>query len=99
MKNRMVRLYVKAQILREEHGQDMAEYALVVGITALGATAAMGVVATAISNMFTTLGTAVDNASKSGGDPSRQQRRDAWVPVVREAIEDAPRREYSGGRG
>ena len=64
MKNQLMKLYVKAQILREEHGQDMVEYALVVGIIALGATAAMGVVANAVGAMFNTLGTSIDNASK-----------------------------------
>ena len=36
MKNLLLKLWIKAQILREDHGQDMVEYALVVGIIALG---------------------------------------------------------------
>ena len=36
MKDLLLKLYIKAQALREEHGQDMVEYALVVGIIALG---------------------------------------------------------------
>jgi pilus assembly protein Flp/PilA len=64
MKDLLLKLYVKAQIaLREERAQDMVEYALVVGIIAVGAVAAMQGVAGKISDMFTTLGTAIDTAA------------------------------------
>jgi Flp pilus assembly pilin Flp len=53
MKDMLLKLYIKAQILREDHGQDMVEYALVVGIIALGATAVMTTVAGNIVDMWT----------------------------------------------
>jgi len=59
MKDLLLKLYIKAQILREDHGQDMVEYALVVGIIACGCTAGMKTVATAINAMFTTLSTGI----------------------------------------
>ena len=59
MKDQLMKLYIKAQILREEHGQDMVEYALVVGIIACGATAGMKTVADAINTMFGTLSTGI----------------------------------------
>jgi len=43
-------------LLREE-GQDLVEYALVVAMIALGATAGMNTVASDISNAFSSLGT------------------------------------------
>lgn len=43
-------------LLREE-GQDLVEYALVVALIALGATAGMNTVASDISNSFSSLGT------------------------------------------
>ncbi len=39
-------------LLRDESGQDLIEYALVAALIALGAVAAMGTVATGISNAF-----------------------------------------------
>ena len=51
------RCYVKVQILREEQGQDLIEYALVVALIALAATVGMGSVATAINTAFTNVGT------------------------------------------
>jgi pilus assembly protein Flp/PilA len=63
MKERLLKLYVSAQVLREEHGQDMVEYALVVGVIALACTAAMTGVANAINNMFNTLATAIGTAA------------------------------------
>ena len=60
----MIKLYVKAsQVLREERAQDMVEYALVVGIIALGATAAMKTVSGDISAMFNKVGGAITNAT------------------------------------
>jgi pilus assembly protein Flp/PilA len=45
-----------SRLLSDESGQDLIEYALVAAIIALGATAAMGTLATAISTAFTTVG-------------------------------------------
>jgi pilus assembly protein Flp/PilA len=42
---------------RGEGGQDVIEYALVVGLLALAAAAGMSSVATKISNVFSTVGT------------------------------------------
>ena len=49
-------------LMVEESGQDLIEYALVAAIIALGATAAMGTLATAITGAFTTVGTKLTNA-------------------------------------
>jgi len=62
MNNSLLQLYVKMQVLKEaalrdERGQDLIEYALVVSLIALGATAAMSGVATAISTAFGKVGT------------------------------------------
>jgi pilus assembly protein Flp/PilA len=43
--------------LLDESGQDLIEYALVVALIALAATASMNSVATAISTAFSTVGT------------------------------------------
>lgn len=54
---RLVKLYLKLQILREDHGQDLIEYALVVALIALAATAGMNTVANNINKAFTSIGT------------------------------------------
>lgn len=56
MKDFLMKLYVKAQILREDHGQDLIEYALVAALIALAATAGMTSVAKAINNAFVSIG-------------------------------------------
>lgn len=61
MKNGILKLYVKLQVLkdaliRDESGQDLIEYALVVSLIALGATASMSAVATNISTAFSKVG-------------------------------------------
>jgi pilus assembly protein Flp/PilA len=59
----MLRGYIKLQeLMSREEGQDLVEYALVVAIIALGATAAMKTLATAISNSFGAISTAFVNA-------------------------------------
>ena len=45
--------------LMREEGQDLVEYALVVALIALAATAGMNTLATDISNAFSSLGTTV----------------------------------------
>lgn len=56
MGNRALKLYVKMQMLRSrflsEEGQDLIEYALVVSLIALAATAGMSTVATKIGTAF-----------------------------------------------
>ena len=54
----ILRGYVKLQnLLSREEGQDLVEYALVVAIIALGATASMRSLATAISGAFGSIST------------------------------------------
>jgi pilus assembly protein Flp/PilA len=61
MKNKMLNLYVRMQMMRNcllsEEGQDLIEYALVVSLIALAATAGMSTVATKIGTAFTSIGT------------------------------------------
>ena len=64
MKNTLLKLYIKFQnLLHEEDGQDLVEYALIVALIALAATAGMNTLATAINTGFTTLGTTLTNAT------------------------------------
>lgn len=57
MRNLMLRLYTSAQTLKEEHGQDLIEYALVVSLIAFAATVGMDTVATKINAAFVAIGT------------------------------------------
>jgi len=60
MNNLILKLYVKFQELKNnEEGQDMVEYALVVALIALAATAAMQGVGTALTNKFTAISTSI----------------------------------------
>jgi pilus assembly protein Flp/PilA len=52
MKDMLLKTYIKAQILREDHGQDLIEYALVAALIAFAAVAGMGTVATGINTAF-----------------------------------------------
>jgi pilus assembly protein Flp/PilA len=60
MKEFGLKFYVKAQtfreVLKDESGQDLIEYALVVALIALAATAGMSGVATKIGTAFTSIG-------------------------------------------
>jgi pilus assembly protein Flp/PilA len=62
MRDDVLRLYVKIQslknaLLENQSGQDLIEYALVVSLIALAATAGMSDVATKIGTAFTAVGT------------------------------------------
>jgi pilus assembly protein Flp/PilA len=61
MQDLALKLYVKMQSLRsafqDEDGQDMVEYAIVLGLIAMGATVAMKGLATTIGTGFTSIGT------------------------------------------
>jgi pilus assembly protein Flp/PilA len=60
MNNLFLKLYVKFQELKNnEEGQDMVEYALVVALIALAATAAMQGVGTALTNRFNNISSAI----------------------------------------
>jgi pilus assembly protein Flp/PilA len=63
MNTMLLKMYVKIQAMMTcEEGQDLVEYALVVAIIALGATAAMKSLAGAISTSFGTISTTFANA-------------------------------------
>jgi pilus assembly protein Flp/PilA len=56
-------MYVKLQnLMNREEGQDLVEYALVVALIALGATAAMSSLAAAISTEFGTISSSFASA-------------------------------------
>jgi pilus assembly protein Flp/PilA len=60
MNTMLLKMYVKFQdLLNREEGQDLVEYALVLALIALGATASMKVLATNISTAFANIGTAL----------------------------------------
>jgi pilus assembly protein Flp/PilA len=63
MNTMFLKMYVKFQnLISRDEGQDLVEYALVVAIIALGATAAMGNLAKAISGAFGSISTAFATA-------------------------------------
>ena len=57
MKGKLLKLSVMLQILKDENGQDLIEYALVVALIAFAATAGMKAVAGGINTAFTNIGT------------------------------------------
>jgi pilus assembly protein Flp/PilA len=56
MKQTCVRVYLKGLALRQEDGQDLIEYALVVALIAFAATVGMGSVASSINAAFVNIG-------------------------------------------
>lgn len=52
-----LRLYAALQSVRDESGQDLIEYALVVALIAFAATAGMNTLASNINTAFTNIGT------------------------------------------
>lgn len=68
MKDTMLKLYVKMQNLKsslmQEEGQDLVEYALVVALIALAATAGMNGLATQINAAFTSVGSTLASYTK-----------------------------------
>ena len=59
MQELATKLYLKARSLREDHGQDLIEYALVAALIALAATAGMNTVASDINQAFSNIGAAI----------------------------------------
>ena len=57
MQDLLMKLCVKAEFFREDHGQDLIEYGLVAALIALAATAGMGTLAADINNAFSNIGT------------------------------------------
>jgi pilus assembly protein Flp/PilA len=56
------KMYLLKDVLQDARGQDLIEYALIVALIALAATAGMGTLATAINGAFTTIGTKLTTA-------------------------------------
>lgn len=71
MQDLFLQLYVRAkttiETLKDENGQDLIEYALVVALIALGATFGMNSVATGINTAFNTLAVKLNTAMTGGG--------------------------------
>ena len=58
MNTMLLKMYVKFEnLMSREEGQDLVEYALVVALIALGATASMKGLASVISSSFTNIST------------------------------------------
>ena len=61
MNNLILKMYVKNQTLwstlKDDQGQDLVEYALVIALVALAATVGMGTLATGINTAFSNLAT------------------------------------------
>ena len=63
MNNLMMNILVKAQdLLKNEEGQDLVEYALVVALVAFGAVAAMKLLGTEISTVFSDITSTLTSA-------------------------------------
>jgi len=66
MKNTVLKLYVTSQLIREalkdEQGQDLVEYALVIAVICLGVVSGMGTLANGINNAMTTVSNKLNNA-------------------------------------
>jgi len=56
MRDTLIRFYTAAQSLKDDRGQDLIEYALVVALIAFAATAGMQSVANNINTAFTNIG-------------------------------------------
>ncbi|MES2222301.1 MAG: Flp family type IVb pilin [Acidobacteriota bacterium] len=57
MKDLLIKLSVMVERLKDEKGQDLIEYGLLVALVAFAATAGMGTLATDINQAFTNIGT------------------------------------------
>lgn len=57
MKDLLTKLTVKWELLKDENGQDLIEYGLLVALVAFAATAGMTSLATDINTAFTKIGT------------------------------------------
>ena len=55
MQEKLMRIYMRARLFRQDSGQDLIEYALVAALIALGSVVAMKDLATGISNAFTNI--------------------------------------------
>jgi pilus assembly protein Flp/PilA len=62
MKDQLLKLSVKLQVLLDENGQDLIEYALVVSLIAFAAVAGMTTLAGDINTAFSNIGTKLTSA-------------------------------------
>jgi pilus assembly protein Flp/PilA len=66
MRNGLLKLYVKAQMMRDalkdENGQDLIEYALVVSLIAFAAVAGMNTLASDINSAFIAIGAKLNSS-------------------------------------
>ena len=63
MHDMLLKFYIKVEdLMTREDGQDLVEYALVVSLLSLAATAAMSGLATAINGAFSAIGTKLTGA-------------------------------------
>jgi pilus assembly protein Flp/PilA len=62
MKDQLLKLSVKLQVLLDENGQDLIEYALVVSLIAFAAVAGMSTLASDINLAFSNIGTRLTSA-------------------------------------
>jgi len=62
MKNLMYKLNLAIHSLRNDEGQDLVEYALVVALIAFAAVGAMGTLATSINSSFTKINAALTSS-------------------------------------
>ena len=66
MKNTVLKWYVKSQMVREalkdDKGQDLVEYALVIAVICLGIVSGMGTLANGINSAMTTISGKLNNA-------------------------------------
>ena len=62
MRNWVLKAYMSVQPLKDESGQDLIEYALVVALICFAATVGMNTVATGINNAFSTVASKLASA-------------------------------------
>ena len=62
MKDKLLKYTVWAQIWRDENGQDLVEYGLVISLISLGAILGLPSFAAGINTAFTTLGVRITSA-------------------------------------
>ena len=55
MRDTILKIYVKLQGLKNDEGQDLVEYALLVALVALATVAGVNNVATAVNSVFTNI--------------------------------------------
>ena len=66
MREKLLKVYLKSKLLldviKEEHGQDLVEYAAVISLVVLGITAGMNTLANGINGAMTSVSTKINGA-------------------------------------